>query len=867
MQRVETRTGQLGLAGGIRQERSDLVTVVEPASPFSPEARKGKLYLLVEADEGAPRAAAACQLVAKTIRRSFYEDGSFSVTSALRTAIRAANKALYEQNFNLPSHQRVYVGLSCAVLREGDLFIAQVQPAQAYVLSEGRLRALPAHPSWDPAHVSVAPFARAGALGASLFIEPELYRCTMGVGAAALFCTSNFARPLGRAEVEAALRAADPEAAIERLAQTAAEHELASAHALALTIAPARSQPARSAAAGQKGAAQRGRRAASTLGDALAGLAERAGRLVGRAPRKPRPAPSAPERDPLYTMPEEPMASAAPIPRPAPLDLGESLGERYEQAKRAKPDRAPLRVENLPPSAFLGEGVAPGPVTRRVDLGDPGPAVPARPYRPRYEARPLVDLTWGERLALPFRRAAIGLEDAWLSLRRRRYAPPSRPIPRGQGLTYRRTKPPFPWPLLIGLVLVVAALIFYGLTLTRQNDQQLALEYFTAAEGRLAAVRDAPDEAAALEALDLARQAIDEVRASPFVTDTNPALWLRLQELQREYERALAAVQRLTFFDSPEVLATHPSPTGLFASVVVPPALANVTDTNVLEGLRYIYAVDIGASNARLYRIPRDGGQPQAYLTPGQAVGTTVVGPVRAALWRIDQVVAIDEASSGFGYYFRNAGAWNYSKLGASEIWSPRDRLDVEEYGGNLYVWGAQPNEILRFRSGSYGDTPDYWLDPVAIQGVDLSTVVDMAVDGSIYLLRSDGTVLIFSQGQLVGEVKPEEITPPISAVTRFFVTGSSPEDGFFFLVDTLNERIIQMDKVSGRVIQQIKARPDGAVRLDQLANLAIDSSGARPILYLVNAGQIIRAELPAPPRSFRESAEGTPAPTPAPTP
>ena len=448
---------------------------------------------------------------------------------------------------------------------------------------------------------------------------------------------------------------------------------------------------------------------------------------------------------------------------------------------------------------------------------------------------------------------------------RRAAPPPPRPIPRGQGLSYRRTRAPFPWALLVGLVLAVSALIFYGLTLTRQNDQQLALEYFTAAEGRLAAVRDAPDEATAIAALDLARQAIDEVRASPFVTDTNPSLWLRLQELQREYERALAAVQRLTFFDSPEVLATHPSPTGLFASVVVPPALANVTDTNVLEGLRYIYALDVGATNARLYRVPRDGGAPQAYLSPGQAVGTTVVGPMRAALWRIDQVVAVDEAPSGFGYYFRNAGAWNYSKLGASEIWSPRDRLDVEEYGGNLYVWGAQPNEILRFRSGSYGDTPDYWLNPAAIQSLDLSTVVDMAVDGSIYLLRSDGTVLVFSQGQPVGEIAPEAITPPITAVTRFFVTGSSPEDGFVFLVDTLNERVIQMEKVSGEVIQQIKVRPDGDARLDQLANLFIDSSGARPILYLVNAGQILRAELPAPPRSFRESAEGTPAPAPTP--
>jgi hypothetical protein len=482
----------------------------------------------------------------------------------------------------------------------------------------------------------------------------------------------------------------------------------------------------------------------------------------------------------------------------------------------------------------------------------------------------MIDMSWGERLTLPFRKAALGVDGMVQARKRNRRAPPPpRPISRGQGLSYRRTKPPFPWPLLLGLLLVVAALIFYGLTLTQQNDQELALQYFAAADQRLAAVREAPDETVALEALDLARQAIDEVRASPTVTDTNPTLWLRYQELQREYERALAAVQRVTFFDNPELLATLPSPTGRLVSIVVPPALSNVTDTNVLEGLRYIYAVDNDEQSPRLYRIPRDGGDPEPYLSPGQSVGTAVVGPVRAALWRIDQVVAVDQAPSGFGYYFRNGGNWNYSKLGATEIWTVRERLDVEEYDGNLYVWGAQPNEVLRYRSGLYGDSPDYWIDPAALVSLDLSTVVDMAVDGSIYLLRADGTVMVFGRdpaapdrgGQLLSEVTPEAITPPISAVTDFFVTGNNPDTGHFYLVDALNERVIQVEKGSGRVIQQIKVRADGELQLDDLAALVVDDSGARPILYLANEGQLIRAELPAPPRPFRESGQPTPTP------
>ncbi len=842
MQRLEMLPHQIGLIGGMRQELSDLITVAEPTAPFAPEVRKGHLYLLAEPATDAPRSNQACQLVLRTLRRAFYEDTTYSVTSALRAAIRAANKALYEHNVVLAAVKRVPVGVTCAVFKDGDLFIAQVQPAQAYVLSEGQLRALPAHPSWDPAHVSVAPFARSGALGASLFIEPELYRCVLRPGDAALFCTEALAQLLERETVADLLRTADGATMIDELARYAAAAELGDLHALALTVHKPQSAVERAAPRQTHSAAKR-TAAAGAFGGWLT-------RIRGQgSPPEPTPATSAPDQ--MTTLPAQPTHSPMPPSRPAPLEIGESLSERYTRERERNEARNAER--QLPPSTYLGEGNYAGP-SRRVDLGD-GPALAAesRPYRPRYELRPLVDLTWGERLALPWRKLGMALDEAQRVRRIRRTTPAAaRPILRGQGLSYRRTSPPFPWAMLLMILVVVGGLIVFGLSQSRVNDQQLALEYFTVAEERLAEVRAASTEALALERLDDAVQAIDEVRASSEVTRTNVALWTRYQELQREYERQLAVVQRTTFLDAPQILAEHPSPTGRFASVIVPPARTNVTDTNQLEILRYIYAVDGDAQSARLYRIPRDGGTPQPYLSPNETVGTTIVGPLRAALWRIDQVVAIDQAQSGFGYYFRQGDSWNYSKLGSSEIWAVRDRIDVEEYRGNLYVWGAQPGELLKFNSGSYGDTPDFWLNPTGIGDTDLSTVVDMAIDGGIYLLRANGSIVVLSEGEVVNELRPDALTPPIGAVTRFVVTGP-PDAGSIFLVEPLNERIIQIDKVSGAVIQQITVRPDGPVRLDDLAAIFVDDSGARPVLYIANGGSLLRAELPAPPRPFRE--------------
>ncbi len=845
MERFEVRTEQFGLVDGANQAPAELISAAEGADPLAPEARKGRLYLVVEADGDGARGIAACKLALRVFRRAFYDDQSFSVTAALRAALRATNKALYEHNFNLPATERVTVGCTAAVLREGTLYVAQVQPTQAYVLSEGRLRALPTHPVWDPAAVSAALFARSGALGASLFIEPELFRCPLRAGEGAIMCSSAFAGLLNRADLEALFRPDNAGASTAHLKERALAAGLTTAHALILTVEPApRRRPAGILWRSDDAAAQPDEPRPATLW--FSGLARRLGWRRPPVAPVPEPAP-----DPLYTMPAQPTHSPAPPSRPAPLDVGESLGERYARG-REQPERAPLRPENLPPSVFLGEADPAEGGARRIDLADTEAISQGRPYQPRYIHRPLVDMTWQERLALPFHRLRIAVDERLRRPRTRRPAPP-RPITRRHGLSYRRARPPFPWALLAILSLVIAALVIYGITLTRQNDQQVVLAYFAAADERLNQVRAAPSDGAALEALELTRQAIEQLRASPSVTDTNPPLWLRYQELQREYERALAAIQRLTFFDDPVVLATLPA--GRFADVIVPPPAGAVTDTTALEASRFLYALDTDQRAARLYRVPRDGGTPVPYLSPGQSVGSAVVGALRAAVWRIDQVVAVDQTATGAGYYFRTGGNWNYSRLGASEIWTTRDRLDVEEYAGNLYVWGAQPNEVLRYRSGSFGDPPDYWLDPASIAEVDLSTVVDMSVDGSIYLLRSNGAVLVFSQGQLAGEVTPEPITPPLTSVTRFFITGNGPENGYFFLLDTLGERIIQMEKVSGKIIQQMKARPDGDVQLAELAGIAVDDGGARPILYLTNAGQIVRAELPPPPRPFRETA------------
>ncbi|MDW8212972.1 MAG: hypothetical protein RMJ55_05425 [Roseiflexaceae bacterium] len=859
-----TRSSPFGLVSGIPQQKSDLTLVVTPANPFAPEARKGQLHIVVEADQDVSRGRDACSLVLRTIRRVFYEDPSFSVTSSLRKAILAANRALYQQNFNAPPQKRAVVGLTCAVIKDRDLFIAQVAPAQAYVMAEGRLRALPANAEWGGTNV---PF-RSRALGASLTIEPDLYRAVLRPGDGILICTSNLSGLLSREEVTRLLRAVEPDDAVAGITDLCRHHQITDAHGI-IAMSFARLSPAAQAspfsAAGMNerarlamsGVAERLARAGADIVWMLRGPVEREARRRAEVSR----ARLAEEERRLTRPHDEPPYSADPLPVPRPLNLGKPLSEdanhRSSSAVRSSSETP------VAPSALLGEVSfrdAPAP-ERVIDLSDtPGRAIFNHYAQAKQQGVRRSSHLFEDR-ATPF----VRLSDAITRWLQPRPSAPPRALPRqhrSTGLSYRRQSPPFPWLLLLLLVSLVSLLILYGATLSREQALREADNALTEAEQAVAAIRDAPDEATAQERLIEAEESLAALRSSDLITAT-AANRQRYEELVREYTRALAAVQKQTYFEDLTEVARHPLPGGLFDTVVVPPPPRTVTDTLLFGS---IYMLDANAGT--LYRAPRTGGAAQPFLRPEDVVGPTSVGRVRAAAWRIDNIVAVAQSgdSGPFTFYFRSGNEWRYSILAGSEEWGRvGERFRAVNYEGNLYVLGAARNNVLRYLSGEYGSFPLPWIQNDG--GRDVGSAIDLAVDGKINLLMPDGRVLIFatnSAGERAfeREIPVPQTRPPLVTATRFFVTGP-PDSGSIFLVDSFNGRIVQIDKSTGEFIQQISAPPDGPITLDQLLSVFVDESGSRPVLYMVNGSQIVRGSLPDRPRPFREPGSPTPAVTP----
>lgn len=857
------RDAQFSIVGGVRKPSSHFVTMVEPRNPFAPEARKGSLIVAVEANQEQDRGLPACQLVTSTIQKTFYDDRSLSVTSSLREALRVANRALYQDNVQVVASRRVHVGGTCMVLKGWDLFVAQITPTHLFVLAEGRVRTLPEHPH-APSLVNNATMLTSSTLGSSLTIEPELYRSLLHVHDAFLLCSTDIALLLRREHIEEILHAEDVAESIEQVyrqcedagitdgyvfvgrlvpfSRSAAQHERRKSAKPAWPIRSIGSflrtvWPWRGWKSDQVGGARQAHRQLVFDEQSAPGVA---------AERKKKSAP-----DPMTTRPDQPDVPRSPFPRPQPLDLRQP-GER-EQPGRGNP----LRQDDMFPKG-PGRGAGPHP-HRQIPVVLSHTPSEAPPYRPRFQRRPFSAMRWSERLLYPFQLIKHSIADVFSPPSRR--GPSSSAIVRLEGEKQQREKPQFQWLIFLVLVLSVISLVLYGMNLSRRSAEQRDMEYLDQASQYLEAMYQAPTRNAALEYLGNAEQALGQVWASPLVTRTNSTLWMRYQDIQHEYEQGLALVKRQTFLEHPTVLATHPAPTGRFSSVVVPPATSAISNPHTVEAMEYLYALDTNKRQSAIYRVPRGGGRPTVFLASQQDVRGTIIGTIHAIAWRIDNIVAVDESeeTSSFGYYFRNNGTWNYTRLGGSDIWVLRGRLDMEEYQGNLYFWGAEAGEVVKFSSGHYGDIPQLWLSMTDVAGGDITTAIDMAIDGNIYLLVPDGQVLVFRAGQYERTITPEPITPPLTSATRFCVTGGT-EGGYVYLLDTLNERIVQIDKNSGSVIQQMTVHPDTGLRLNQLTDLAVDTSRNRPLLYLVNGGQIIRGSVSVPPPPFEPGKTTPPA-------
>jgi hypothetical protein len=165
---------------------------------------KGHLFLLVTSRVPGARAREATRLVADSIRSEYYYDESAGIRVCLVKSIQVANKRLAHarERGALGSRQGPF-GVGLAVVRDNELYVCTVGPAEAYLNRGARLSTLP-----DPHRDRGLP---------SPDIEPDVWRGEINVGDQLLLISPNVVESLGADALKDALVTLHPQSAAEQI--------------------------------------------------------------------------------------------------------------------------------------------------------------------------------------------------------------------------------------------------------------------------------------------------------------------------------------------------------------------------------------------------------------------------------------------------------------------------------------------------------------------------------------------------------------------------------------------------------------------------------------------------------------------------
>jgi hypothetical protein len=165
---------------------------------------KGHLFLLVTSRVPGARARDATRLVADSIRSEYYYDESAGIRVCLVKSIQVANKRLaHARERGALGSGSGPIGVGLAVVRDNELYVCTVGPAEAYLNRGARLSTLP-----DPHRDRGLP---------SPDIEPDVWRGEINVGDQLLLVSPNVVGSLGADALKDALVTLHPQSAAEQV--------------------------------------------------------------------------------------------------------------------------------------------------------------------------------------------------------------------------------------------------------------------------------------------------------------------------------------------------------------------------------------------------------------------------------------------------------------------------------------------------------------------------------------------------------------------------------------------------------------------------------------------------------------------------
>ena len=402
---------------------------------------------------------------------------------------------------------------------------------------------------------------------------------------------------------------------------------------------------------------------------------------------------------------------------------------------------------------------------------------------------------------------------------------------RAKGAQKKPSRLPFVLGLIAFIILAVAAVtagMWYYQNLQRQR---LIAKFIEGAQIQFDQAQQLQDTELIRQSLTYARQQLDQARKiSPDLPEI-AQLEAQIRAFEAQINRVVGLVAGL---DNPLVV---------FAGDSNP-------DTVFVNGLS-VYVLDTGRNVFERYqlddatgdRLDPDVENPKPLLRAGETVEGRSVGQLAHAVWApsagnrtvtgpliMDQGIQLFGISEGLGPV--NVPLANNEALQFVN--------GLYFYNGNIYLLDSVGGQLWRYRpsGANYMNDPEpYFPNETA---VDLRSVIDVGIDGFVWLLYPNGSMLKF----LSGVQEPfalEPIDPPLTQAVALWVNLAEGDLGRIFIADAATNRVVIFDK-NGRLLAQLTP-PDNSDALRDLTDIYVDE--LTNTIYLLTKTRLYQAPIP----------------------
>lgn len=291
---------------------------------------------------------------------------------------------------------------------------------------------------------------------------------------------------------------------------------------------------------------------------------------------------------------------------------------------------------------------------------------------------------------------------------------------------------------------------------------------------------------------------LDEISTSLKAYENNKTFKDRLDALKNDIQKLydkISGVNRLTDNSQIANFSSDGRSFYLFGNI----AVALTSGKTIFSA-----SIDPAGNPEEAARIPSDGGNIVASCLKDTSI---LINTSSKSIYKYEnkKLTKVDNTS----------GSWPQS-------------VAIHTYGDNIYLLDPIAGQIYRSTpdGNNYSATSDYIKDST----VDIKGSVDFAIDGYVYVLRSDGNVIKLAQG--IGDNFSLKNIPGNSTITKPKKIKTTDEINSLYILD--DNRILEFDK-DGKYINQFNFDKS----MDNITDFQINPKTKE--LYIINSGKIYK--------------------------